>query len=253
MGEPCSHEGSEMNDRNLKPSVKDCIDNLIEICDFAELYRTYAWKRDRWQSGFPDICRLEREIGDAARTGTLSEEHLKAIARWGGLPGIERIQAPAPIRIALFEDGDVARWVRENPENAIRVLGDQIRGFGPTYTSKLLRFAAPELFGAIDTRIVRVFGAGDTAHLHLLDLTATPVDGRWAILSGQQGWPEEYGTWTAILTYAAAQLNALDQPCPHPEALINAGLRERGIWLNADVEMAFFNYASGKIQNIRRE
>ncbi len=239
-----------MNDRNLKPSVKDCIDDLIETCNFPELYRTYAWKRDRWQDGFPDICRLEREIGDAARAGTLSEEHLKAIARWGGLPNIERIRAPTPIRIALFEDGDVARWVRDNPENAIRVLGGQIRGFGPTYTSKLLRFAAPELFGAIDTRIVRVFGAGDTAHLHLLDLTATHVDG---IPSGQQGWPGEYGTWTAILTYAAAQLNAAGQPCPHPEALINAGLRERGIWLNADVEMAFFNYASGKIQNIRRD
>ncbi len=121
-----------MNDRNLKTSVKDCIDDLIETCDFPELYRTYAWKRDLWQNGFPDICRLEREIGDAARTGTLSEEHLKAIARWGGLPSIERIRAPVPIRIALFEDGDVARWVRENPENAIRVLGGQIRGFGPT-------------------------------------------------------------------------------------------------------------------------
>ena len=242
-----------MNDWNLKPSVKDRIDDLIETCDFAERYRTYAWKRDRWQNGFPDICRLERDIGDAARAGTLSREHLKAIARWGGLPGIERIRAPAPIRIALFEDGNVARWARENPENAIRVLGGQIRGFGPTYTSKLLRFAVPELFGAIDTRIVRIFGAGDTSHLHLLDLTATPVDGRWAILSGQQGWPEEYGTWTAILTYTAAWLNAAGQSCPHPEALINAGHRERGIWLNADVEMAFFNYASEKIQNIRRD
>jgi len=242
-----------MNDRNLKPSVKDCIDDLIETCNFPELYRTYAWKRDRWQNGFSDICRLEREIGDAARAGTLSGEHLKAIARWGGLPNIERIRAPTPIRIALFEDGDVARWVRDNPENAIRVLDGQIRGFGPTYTSKLLRFAAPELFGAIDTRIVRVFGAGDTAHLHLLDLTATPVDGRWAILSGQQGWPGEYGTWTAILTYAAAQLNAGDQPCPHPEMLVNAGLREGGIWLNADVEMAFFNYASEKMKSMRRD
>jgi len=242
-----------MNNQNLNTSKKDSIGDLIETCDFPDLYRTYAWKRDLWQNGFPDICRLEREVGDAARAGTLSEEHLKAIARWGGLPGIERIQAPAPIRIALFEDGKVARWARESPENAIRVLGGQIRGFGPTYTSKLLRFAAPELFGAIDTRIVRVFGAGDTAHLHLLDLTATPVDGRWAILSGQQGWPEEYGTWTAILTYAAAELNAAGQPCPHPEALTNAGLRERGIWLNADVEMAFFNYASEKIQNIRRD
>ncbi|MCC7555097.1 MULTISPECIES: hypothetical protein [Methanoculleus] len=242
-----------MNDQTLKPSIKNRISDLIATCDFAELYRKYAWKRDVWQNGFPDICRLERGTGDAARAGTLSEEHLKAIARWGGLPGIERIRALAPIRIALFEDGKVARWVRENPENAIRVLGDQIRGFGPTYTSNLLRFAAPELFGAIDTRIVRAFGAGDTGHLHLLDLIATPVDGRWAILSGQQGWPGEYGTWTAILSYTAAELNAAGQPCPHPEAFISAGLRERGIWLDADVEMAFFNYASGKIQNIRRD
>ncbi|WP_292393012.1 hypothetical protein [Methanoculleus sp. UBA303] len=243
-----------MNGHTIKAPVRERIDNLIKTCDFADLYRTYAWKRDRWQNGFPDICRLEHEIGDAARAGTLSEDHLKAIARWGGLPSIERIKAPTPIQIALFEDGNVARWAEDNPENAIRILAGQIRGFGPTYTSKLLRFAAPELFGAIDTRIVRVFGIGDTASddLRLLDLTATPVDGRWAILSGQQGWPDEYRMWIAILTYAAAQLNAAGKLCPHPDACVDSGLRERGIWQNADVEMAFFNYASENIQNIRR-
>ena len=114
-----------MNNQNLNTSKKDSIGDLIETCDFPDLYRTYAWKRDLWQNGFPEICRLEREVGDAARAGTLSEEHLKAIARWGGLPNIERIRAPAPIRIALFEDGKVARWARESPENAIRVLGGQ--------------------------------------------------------------------------------------------------------------------------------
>lgn len=237
-----------MSNRNLKTSVKERIDCLTETGDFPALYRAYAWKRDLWKNGFPDIARLEREIGDAARAGTLSEGLLKAIARWGGLPGIERIQTSAPIRISLFEGGKVARWVQDNPENAIRILEGQVRGFGPTYTSKFLRFAAPELFGAIDTRIVRVFGAGDTVpdHLHLLDLTAAPMDGRWAIC--RKNWPEEYGTWINILTYTASKLNATGKFCPHPDAFSGMGLREPGVWQNADVEMAFFNYASEKIR-----
>lgn len=244
----CSHEEAEMSDHNTRTSVKERIDHLIRTCDFAGLYRAYAWKRDLWQNGFPYICRLEREIGDAAREGTLSEDHLKTIARWGGLPGIERIKALTPIRISLFEGGKVARWAQDNPENAIRILEGQVRGFGPTYTSKLLRFAAPELFGAIDTRIVRVFGAGDTVpdYLHLLDLTAAPMDGRWAIC--RKNWPGEYSTWINTLTYTASKLNAIGEPCPHPNAFISMGLRKPGVWQNADVEMAFFNYASEKIR-----
>lgn len=248
----CSHEELEMSDHTLKASVKDSIGNLIETCDLAELYHTYAWKQDLWQNGFPEICRLERNIGSAVRTGTLSKDHLKAIAEWGGLKKIAQIEAATPIKIELFEDGNVAQWARDNPENAIRVLDRQIRGFGPTYTSKLLRFAAPKIFGAIDTRIVRVFGAGDTGpdRLHLLDLSVTPGDdGGWAINRDQSGWPEEYGTWIGILTYAASKLNAEGVMCPHPDSLVGAGFRERGVWFNADVEMALFNYASKNIRN----
>ena len=41
------------------------------------------------------------------------------------------------------------------------ILQRKIKGLGPTYLSKVLRFALPSEFGAIDTRIVRVVGMGD--------------------------------------------------------------------------------------------
>jgi len=57
----------------------------------------------------------------------------------------------------------------------------------------------------------------------------------------------EYGTWTAILHRIAGTLNEGSIACPHPMTLSTANLRDQGIWLPADVEMALFAYASARI------
>lgn len=236
----------ETHMHKLNEITKTRVDNLLKQLDFPSQYRDYVWKSDNWDDGFPDIFNLEKEIGKAARAGAITRNHLVAVAKWGGLPNVGRIKIHEPLRFMIFEGDKVASWVKNFPENVIRILEGQIQGFGPTYTSKLLRFASPETFGAIDTRIVRVFGKG--AHgknpNQIIDLNATPIDGRWAILSSQAAWPREYATWIAILAYIGERLNESEICCPHPRIFIDEGLRVEGEWLRADVEMALFYYAS---------
>lgn len=236
---------------NLQKNLTSRIENLIGIIDFPTLYKNYQWKSDNWENGFSEICFLEKEIGSAARSGTLSRSHLIDVAKWGGLPNINRIRVRDPIKLSIFQDGKIAYWAKNEPENVIRILEGQIRGFGPTYTSKVLRFAAPDTFGAIDTRIVRVFGKDGLRNYqdNFLNLRASPIDGRWAILTNQAGWPGEYSTWIKVLTYIRSRLNENGINCPHPKRCIDEGLRSWGVWLNADVEMALFNYASQRIRS----
>jgi len=97
---------------------------------------------------------------------------------------------------------------------------------------------------------VRVFGCGDPEKQRypLLDLTASPFGGRWAILAAQPAWPGEYGTWTETLQAIACRLNREEVCCPHPAGFVRAGLRSHGIWVAADVEMALFSYASAVVR-----
>lgn len=73
--------------------------------------------------------------------------------------------------------GAPAYRLMHEPEETIRIVEWRVRGFGPTYASKLLRFAVPQVFGAIDIRLVRIFGRGDPGmqRYPLLDLAALPV------------------------------------------------------------------------------
>jgi len=238
---------------NLPGAVVAEIQNLLERTDLAALYKDYVWKNDRWENGFPEIRNLERIVGAAIRAGTLSRSHLVAVAKWGRLPNIGRIWVKDQIKCSIYENGKIAPWIKSEPENAIRILEGQIRGFGPTYNSKVLRFAAPDAFGAIDTWIVRVFGKNGQSshHCNLLDLHATPIDGRWAILASQIGWPGEYGTWIKVLTYISKKLRDDGILCPHPHQFEDLGLRSDGEWFNADIEMALFNYATRTIKLMR--
>ncbi|MDA1348304.1 MAG: hypothetical protein O3A47_05490, partial [Chloroflexi bacterium] len=98
----------------------------------------------------------------------------------------------------------------------------------------------------LDTWIVRVFGLGDPASKRQswLRLKATPGNStRWSISKTQSAWPKEYATWTAILRYFVAYLNSHGKPCPHPAAFVESGLRSKGFWTPADVEIALWTYA----------
>lgn len=225
---------------------------MLEGIDIPRYYMRYAWKRDTWNAGFPDILRLEMLMKAAAQSGNIRRDHLVAIAEWGGLPDITRIRCVEPLKIALYgNDNRPSGYLYNEPDHAVSIIQSQVTGYGPTYISKLLRFASPESFGAIDTRLVRVFGSGDpdVLAIRLLNLSATQISGRWAINKDQSGWPNEYGTWVKSLRYLVEALNHEGTGCPHPRDFVERGLRDhQNSWTPADVEMALFTYASERIR-----
>lgn len=219
------------------------------MMDLPKFYRQYDWKNDRWNDGFREIFQLEKSVTTAARNQRITKNHVLGIAQWGGLPNVERIRCyNDPLVIPLYDGDDISTAVKNDPVIAVRMLKQQTTGIGPTYISKVLRFAAPAEFGAIDSRLVRVFGFGDarSRKMQILNLTANQAQGgRWFI--GPDNWPGEYGTWIAILNYIAGILNSSGIVCHHPDQFVRSELRQQGIWLPADVEMALFSYASQAI------
>ncbi|MBT8508710.1 hypothetical protein AZH53_09865 [Methanomicrobiaceae archaeon CYW5] len=231
----------------LSESHHATINRFLQDHDLPDLYRSYTWKGDTWEKGFPDLFRLEEMISQAAMDNALDRTHLIEIATWGSLPNPKNVSCQDPIRISLYHDGAPAFWLENEPENAVCILGCRIRGFGPTYCSKVLHFAVPQIFGAIDTRLVRVFGKGDPlsgGKYQLLDLNVSYSNNLWQIPRDQEGWPREYGTWVRVLNHIAGALNTEGIACPHPEQYLQSGRREEGKWLPADVETALFSYAS---------
>ena len=216
--------------------------------DMPEIYKTYDWEGDIWKKdfGFPKLFELEREISKAAKAYALDKKHLMMIAIWGKLRNRKRIERIEKFKITLYINDEPAFWLTDEPENIISIVVCRIPGFGPTFSSKLLHFAVPQVFGILDTWLVRTFGEGDldSQCYKFLNLKATEQrDGGWAIPTTQPTWPDEYGTWIRILNYLAEKLNTDKIPCPHPLNYIEAGLRKDGIWYPADVETALFSYA----------
>jgi hypothetical protein len=240
----------------IKEELQKKLNELIGELDFSRLYKSYIWKHDSWERGFPDILRLEMEISLAAYEGRIVRDHLIAIANWGGLPNKGGIQCPDPLGISLYqENGLPTPYLYDEPDHAVSIIRAQVKGFGPTYIAKLLRFMSPYSFGALDTRLVRVFGYGnpDVQKIRLLNLTTTQTEGRWAISTTSGVWPKEYGTWVGALRYLANALNRSGISCPHPEAFVEQGLRNKeNAWVPADVEMALFTYASQRIQEMKQ-
>lgn len=232
---------------NLSMSRQHEVDRLLKELDFVDLYKSYEWNGDTWEKGFPDLFRLEQEISGAARRNSLGKVHLLQIAKWGRYPNPATIDCDEPIRIGLYHDGAPAEWLSGEPENAVLIIAGRTRGLGPTYSSKVLHFAVPQIFGAIDTRLVRTFGRGDHQRANrylILDLEAEEEGKHWKINAPPVIWPREYGTWIKILNDIAGYLNEKSAPCPHPQRYYEAGLRGEGVWLPADVETALFSYAS---------
>ena len=161
-------------------------------------YRSYTWEGDIWDDGFPQLFELERIISQAAKDNLLEGAHLKKIADWGKLPNKKPLTRIKHFNITLYGvDKQPVPWLRKEPENAICIIEGRIRGFGPTYSSKLLHFAVPQIFGALDTRLVQIFGknSNDLKSYRFLDLEVSrPKKGRPSIDPKQDGWPEEYGT-----------------------------------------------------------
>lgn len=231
---------------NLTKFHEDIINKFLNEQDMAELYRSYRWppksrKMDTWKNGFPDLFKLEMEISHAARENSLNNDHLLEIAKWGKLRNKEGISWRDPKKTRFYIDNSPVEWLEKTPERAISNLNCLIDGFGPTYCSKLLHFAVPQIFGALDTRLVRTFGE-NAKRYPLLKLKVIWSGRAWAIPTTQKGWPSEFGTWITSLNYIAQNLNRDKVECPHPQQYLQFGLRSKSVWLPADVETALFHY-----------
>lgn len=214
--------------------------------DFATLYKEYGWKKDVWERGFPDILRLEVEVAKTAKNNFLTKENIISIAGWGNLRNIRRVKCPETLKLPLYENDKPNAGIRQNPLEPLLILQKNTRGLGPTYLSKVLRFALPPEFGALDTRIVRVVGNGDSdsKQQSWLSLKVRNDGYGWYIPKNQPAWPREYSNWINILRFFAQLLNNSGKPCPHPKGFVINGLRTAGAWVCADVEMAIFSYAT---------
>ncbi len=240
--------------QELKESLKD----FVKGHDLAELYRKYSWKDDTWTNDFPSILDLEKDVSEKAKRNLVKQGDVRRVVRWGG--GTLKVKWCETVRLFLYDErGHFKKELRENPSIAAQILKEQkerglISGLGITYLTKVLRFAAPSEFGAIDSRIVRVFGQGDnnSKQHNWLSLTACSGEGeqRWAIRE-ESTWPKEYGNWIKILRFLANLLNSKNSCCPHREPFIESSLRQEGVWVCTDVEMALFAYASQHI-NLRK-
>ncbi|WP_094227759.1 hypothetical protein [Methanolobus psychrotolerans] len=221
------------------------VDSFLDLVDIAEWYKNYSWNRDTWKSGFPEILKLEIAIGGAAKNNAIDKSHLIQIAEWGRLRDPHRVELTGNLDIPFYDEDTIFEWVERYPGMHLDRLSKVITGFGPTYSTKLLRFAVPSEFGALDTRLVRVFGRGDSKNkkIDFLKLAVQSSNGG-SIKTSRDTWPSEYAIWINILRYIAHKLNDSSILCPHPEGFVEAGLREDGIWQCADVEMALFSYAT---------
>jgi len=217
--------------------------------DLGMLYKEYNWDSDTWDNGFPKMKQLEIDLSVAAKNGYLTKTHIMAVARWGLLRNPKRVQCPELFRISIYDGDDFAERLKSDPTAPLETLRENIKGMGPTYFSKILMFSRPQLYGAIDTRLVRVFGIGDaTIKSHSwLSLTVRNYGSGWHIPE-RRSWPREYNTWIQILHYIAHQCNTSSHKCPHPDKYVALGLREKGIWIAADVETALFSYASKQVE-----
>jgi len=234
---------------NLPVNLQNGLDLFFQRQDFVAFYQSYKWEQDTYPSGFPEILSLENSLRTAAMKNRITMQDVISVAKWGKLRNIKRVKGPeGTLNVGLYQHNRLPlSQLARDPLTPIVSLQRQVTGLGPTYLSKVIRFALPEEYGAIDTRIVRVVGRGDQAsrQQNWLTLRVRNYGYGWYIPKAQAAWPNDYAKWLNILRFFASRLNDPHNPCPcpHPTNFIETGLRLRGVWTCADVEMAIFSYA----------
>ncbi|MDT8422069.1 MAG: hypothetical protein RQ754_16700 [Desulfuromonadales bacterium] len=223
--------------------IVEAIRKFVCDNDLYGLYRSYSWGGDQWESGFLDILKLETQLSNHDHSSGISLDDVKAVANWGKLRNPGRICGVSPVLPQKSCSNAITN--RLEPLNVLKI--SIIKGIGSTYFTKILRFAAPAIYGALDTRCVRAFGKGDpiSQHHDWLDLTVKNYGYGWFIPEAQKNWPAGYGQWLEILDTFCSILPA---NCPHPESFVRHGMRNKGVWTCADVEMALFAYASNAVK-----
>ena len=235
--------------RQLPADLTDKLDDFLAQHDFPCLYRSYNWKNDTHSAEFPDIFRLEVKFQRrSSKPKGITLEDIKCVGQWGG-------DDPEDVKkIKIRDSNSFHRTARKLHElqtakkpalttACLDDLGYSVAGIGPVYGSKVLRFAWPAQYGAIDRRLVGLFGKEAVSNCH-----------RWLPLrvgnmqTLRLAWTDAYPKWVDILRYFAQRLS---DKCPHPQQFVDAGLRDRDVWTCADVEMALFAYASNVLRDAR--
>lgn len=210
------------------------------------LFRLYDYDGDSYSEGFPKAFEVEQRIRNAARQNSFSKADLLYIARWGNLRNKKTLEKMTwDLKITLYDNDLPVKDLIEESENFVSIVNERVPGFGATFSSKLLHFAVPSVFGMLDTWLVRTFGIGDPDHrkYKFLKLKTQNDKSGWHIPTTQPLWPSEFGSWINILNLIANYLNNRQINCPHPQNYLDAGLRKAGMWYPADVETALFSYA----------
>ena len=222
--------------RGIHGQLKNKLNYFLYKQDFVELYKEYNWKDDNHRAGFPKIRNLEKQLTNQVKVGGVAEIDINTVVQWGNpRPFVKPTIIVINSDILPLLNYTLPDWNESYSEaKLVYKLESSVYNLGPTYASKVLRFARPEHFGAIDRWCVNMFGKNG---LQWIDLS---VKGK--AIAGD-GWPCGYGVWINILRYFA---HKLPSNCPHPPDFISDGLRDEGDWTCADVEMALFSYASGR-------
>lgn len=232
---------------DLPEQLKNQIEQFVDSQDWVGLYKGYLWHNDTWRNGFPDILRLETQMRSSLQNGEIKKQDVLDVAYWGKFFYPPKITSPESIPIAEKVQKDDGSSILQ----ALITLKENGVGFGPTYLSKVLRFAFPDRAGGLDSRIIRVFGIGDPTvnQYQWLTIRTHKLGSEWTI-NRNRLWPLEYDKWLRILSRIVAFINDKEVFCPHPQKFIDTGLRAEGIWINADVEMAVLTYVTDVLNRL---
>ena len=248
-----SSKNIPLKSMNISTELQSKLLSFYRIHDFSELYKSYNWLIDTWKNGFPKIFEIENQMHPLAHNNQVRQEHVMAIVDWGHLPSKANVRCHTEVlKIPVFQsNGLPLPQLLGTPNAPLKELCKQTNGLGPTYLSKVMRFLAPIEYGAIDTRLVRIFGksANNEKESWLSLKVQIGQKGRYYIPVCQADWPDDYSKWINILRFFANIANNPEtgQFCPHPPTFIDRKLRSKGKWGCADIEMALFSYASQQI------
>jgi len=232
------------SDRTLPEFLENQITQFVDHQDWVRLYKDYQWQTDTWEQGFPDILRLEMQLRCSIQKGEIKKQDILDVANWGKLSSPSRITSPESISLSkeFLHDGIPLL-------QALTTLEQNIRGLGVTYLSEILRFSFPNQAGALDSRMVQVFGIGDPSvnQYQWLTIRARKSGSGWYVYRNRM-WHMEYEKWLSILSKMVTLINTKEIPCPHPQNFLDVGLRTEDIWTSADVGMAIFSYVTNAIK-----
>ena len=228
--------------QGIDGKLKAKLDKFLDEQDFPTLYKCYHWDNDSYDAGFPEILKLEIQLTSHAKAGGVTEGDIRDVARWG-MPNADDedyITIRSKLSFQRMNESLITYSIDESPEYLAYQLCNAVNRILTVRASKVLRFALPEHFGAIDRRCIYVFG----------------MDGlKWISLSNRNkdnhDRLREYKVWVNILRYFSYKLQINQISCPHPKEFADVGLRDSETWMCADVEMALFTYATHILDSLK--